>query len=90
MVRLVFPHALIVADALHLHRRVLDALTAVRRSATPRVAKGRSGRAGLPKQARHAFARARDELLADTTARGARQRAAVAEACALNPLLALA
>ena len=89
MVRLVFPHALIVADAFHLHRRVLDALTAVRRSATRRVAKGRSGRAGLPKQARHALARARDELLADTTERGARQRAAVAEACALDPPLAL-
>ena len=90
MVRLVFPHALIVADAFHLHRRVLDALTAVRRSATQRIAKGRSGRAGLPKQARHALARARDELLADTTESGARQRAAVAEACSLDPPLALA
>lgn len=90
MVRLVFPHAVIVADAFHLHRRTLEALTAVRRSATHRIAKGRSDRAGLPKYARYALARARDELLADTSERGARQRAAVAEVCGLDPPLALA
>lgn len=90
MVRLAFPHALIVADAFHLHRRVLEALTAVRRLATHRIAKGRSGRAGLPKQTRYALARARDELLADTTERGARQRAAVTEVCGLDPPLAFA
>jgi transposase len=90
MVRLAFPHALIVADAFHLHRRVLDALTAVRRSATQRIAKGRSGRAGLPKEARYALARARDELEADPSPRGARQRAAVSQVCAIDPPLALA
>ncbi len=90
MVRLAFPHAMIVTDAFHLHRQVLAALTAVRRSATQRIAKGRSGRAGLPKATRHALARARDELEADTTERGAKQRAAVAEVCGLNPPLALA
>ena len=90
MVRLAFPHALIVADAFHLHRRVLDALAEVRRSATHRIAKGRTGRAGAPKAARHALARARDRLEADTSERGERQRAAVAEVCALDPPLALA
>jgi len=90
MVRLVFPHALIVADAFHLHRCVLEALTTVRRSATHRIVKGRSRRAGLPKHARYALARGRDELLADTTERGARQQAAVAEACGLDPPIALA
>jgi transposase len=90
MVRLAFPHAMIVADAFHLHRLVLDALGKVRRSATYRIAKGRSGRAGLPKAARHALARGRDELAVDTTDRGARQRAAVAEVCGLDPPLAAA
>ena len=90
MVRLVFPHALIVADAFHLHRRVLDALSEVRRAATHRIGRGRSGRARLPKQARFALARARDSLEADTSPRGARQRAAVAEVCGLDPPLALA
>lgn len=90
MIRLAFPHALIVADAFHLHRRVLDALVSVRRSATHRIAKGRSGRAGLPKEARYALARARDQLQADTSPRGARQRAAVIEVCGLDPPLALA
>lgn len=90
MVRLAFPHAMIVADAFHLHRRVLDALAAVRRLATVRIGKGRSGRARLPKETRYALARARDDLAADTSERGARQRAAVVEVCALDPPLALA
>lgn len=90
MIRLAFPHALIVADAFHLHRRVLDALADVRRSATIRIARGRSGRARLAKATRHALARARDELAVDTSERGARQRAAVAEVCGLDPPLALA
>jgi transposase len=90
MIRLAFPHALIVADAFHLHRRVLDALTAVRRSATHRIAKGRSGRARLPQAARYALARARDQLEADTSPRAARQRTAVAEVCRLDRRLALA
>ena len=90
MVRLVFPHALIVTDAFHLHRQVLEALAKVRRSATHRVARGRSGRARLPKMARHALARGRDELNADTSHHGERQRAAVVEVCGLDPPLALA
>lgn len=91
IVRLAFPHALIVADAFHLHRQSLDALTKVRRSATYRIAKTRrAGRAGHPKAARHALARARDELDIDPSEHGSRQRAAVAEACALDADLALA
>lgn len=90
MVRLAFPHAAIVADAFHLHRRVLDALADVRRSATIRIGRGRSGQARLPKATRHALARARDGLALDTSERGARQRAAVAEVCGLDPPLALA
>src|SRR5207302_1452264 len=31
MVRLAFPHAMVVTDAFHLHRQVLEALTKVRR-----------------------------------------------------------
>ncbi|MHB8671384.1 MAG: transposase, partial [Acidimicrobiales bacterium] len=75
MVRIAFPHAMIVADAFHLHRQALDALAKVRRLATVRIARGRSGRAGVPKMARHALARARDELEVDITEHGARQRA---------------
>jgi transposase len=51
MVRIAFPHAMIVTDAFHLHRQALDALSKVRRSATHRIARGRSGRAGLRKMA---------------------------------------
>lgn len=90
VVRLAFSHAMIVADAFHLHRRVLDALGAVRRSATHRLGRSRSGRARLPKQARFALARARERLEADSSERGARQRAAVAEVCGLDPPLKLA
>ena len=91
MIRLAFPHALVVADAFHLHRMCLDALTKVRRSAVRRIAHTRNaGRAMRPKAARHALARARDDLDGDTSERGARQRAAVAEVCALDADLALA
>lgn len=91
IVRLAFPHALIVADAFHLHRLCGDALTKVRRSALYRIAKTRHvARAGRPKAARHALARARDDLEADPSDRAARQRAAVAEVCALDAELALA
>ena len=90
MVRLAFPEAMIVTDAFHLHRQALAALTEVRRSATQRIAKGRSGRAGLAKATRHALARSRHELEADTSERGAKQRAAVAEVCGLDAPLALA
>lgn len=91
MVRLVFPHALIVADAFHVHRRFLDALTEVRKAAARRIARrGGDNAWRLPKAARYALLRARDELHADTTERGTRQRAAVAEVCALDPELATA
>ena len=90
MVRIAFPHAMIVTDAFHLHRRVLDALTAVRRSAFGRLAKRRPAMHNDVKAARFALARARDELATDTTERGARHRAAVAELCGADPPLALA
>ena len=90
MVRLVFPHALIVADAFHLHQQVLRALTEVRRGATRRIGRSGSGRAGLPKAARHALNRAGDALAADTSPKGIRQRAAVVEVCSLDPPLGLA
>jgi transposase len=90
MVRIVFPNAAIVADAFHLHQRVLAALTEVRRGATLRIAKARRGRPAKAKSARHALARARDRLVADSSPRGARQRQAVAEVCALDERLALA
>ncbi len=54
MVRLVFPHALIVADAFHLHRRVLDALTEVRKAAGRRLARRRSPPLKPPPTVRHA------------------------------------
>jgi transposase len=88
MVRLAFPHAVIVADAFHLHRQVLHALTEVRRSTAARLRSSKPGRARAPKAARHALARARDELAADTSERGQRQRAAVAEACSADESLA--
>lgn len=91
MVRLVFPHALIVADAFHVHRRFLDALTEVRKAAARRIAR-RHGRNAwrVPKAARYALLRARDNLEADTSERAARQRAVVAEVCALDDELAVA
>ena len=44
----------------------------------------------MPKMARHALARAGDELNADTSDHGARQRAVVVEVCGLDPPLAAA
>jgi transposase len=91
MVRLVFPHAHIVADAFHVHRRFLDALTEVRKAAARRIARRRGKNAWrLPKAARYALLRSRDKLEADTSERGTRQRAVVAQACALDDQLATA
>jgi len=90
MVRLAFPHAMIVTDAFHLHRRVLEALAAVRKSAYHRLAKARPARNTQVKSARYALARSRHELAADMTERGARDRAVIAEVCGADPPLALA
>ena len=104
MVRVFFPHALIVADAFHLHRRVLTALASVRRSAwrTLRrqvlgdaIVDGVGRRASEPvgkvfKGARHALERARDSLENDSTERGQRHRAAIAAACRASPDIAAA
>ena len=91
MVRLVFPHALIVADAFHVHRRFLDALTEVRKAAARRIARQHGRNAWrLAKAARYALLRAREALEADGSERGARQRAAVTEVCALDDQLAVA
>jgi transposase len=91
MVRLVFPHALIVADAFHLHRRVLDALTEVRKAAAHRLARRYGHHAWrYPKAARYALLRARDDLERDTSERGTRQRIAVANVCVLDDQLASA
>ncbi|HVE47895.1 MAG TPA: transposase [Acidimicrobiales bacterium] len=48
MARLVFPHAMIVADAFHLHRSVLFALAEVRKTASVRLAKVRPARHKQP------------------------------------------
>ncbi len=90
MARLVFPHAMIVADAFHLHRNVLFALAEVRKSASARLARVRPARHKAAKSARYALARSRDALMADTTPRGERDRAVLAEVCGLDPPLALA
>jgi transposase len=91
MVRLVFPHALIVADAFHVHRRFLDALTEVRKAAARRIARRYGHHAWrYPKAARYALLRARDELEADGSERGLRQRIAVANVCVLDEELATA
>jgi transposase len=104
MARLWFPNAVIVADAFHLHRRVLQALDTVRRAAWRRVRRALLGDdvAGLPdsrtkkaagrqfRNPRHALARARDSLDVDTTPRGERQRAVRDAACAADPDLAVA
>jgi len=90
MARLVFPHAMIVADAFHLHRQVLFALAEVRKTASARLARTRPARHKAAKAARYALARSRDALMADTTPRGERDRAVVAEICGLDPPLALA
>ncbi len=82
--RVLFPNALVVADAFHLHRRVLAALTQVRRDAWNRW-RHRSRRLGkVFKDARFGLARAREELEADTRRAGERQRMAVFDAANLE------
>ena len=89
-VRVLFPHALIVADAFHIHRRVLAALTEVRRDAWNRW-RERSRRLGRPfKDARFALARSRDALDADASRNGHRQRLALFDAVNLDPQLGTA
>jgi len=89
-VRVLFPNALIVADAFHLHRRVLTALTQVRRDAWNRW-RHRSRRLGKPfKDARFALARSRDSLAADERPTGERQRLALFDATNLDPDLGVA
>lgn len=85
-VRVLFPNALIVADAFHLHRRVGYALTAVRRDAwnscrtdTPRLAK-------VFKDVRFAAQKPREELEADTSRKGRRQRILIYDASNLEPV----
>ena len=83
-VRVLFPNALVVADAFHIHRRVLAALTQVRRDAWNRW-RHRSRRLGkVFKDARFGLARARDDLEADTRRAGERQRMAVFDATNLD------
>ena len=89
-IRALFPNALIVADAFHLHRRVLYALTEVRREAWNRWRR-RSKPLGKPfKEARFALARSRDDLLSDTTRRGLRQRLLVTDVTHIDRALGLA
>jgi transposase len=88
--RVVFPNALIVADAFHLHRRVLAALTEVRRDAWNRW-RHRSRRLGKPfKDARFALARSREALVADDSRTGERQRLALYDATNLDVPLSIA
>lgn len=88
--RVVFPNALIVADAFHLHRRVLAALTEVRRDAWNRW-RHRRRRLGKPfKDARFALARSREDLEADDSRTGQRQRLALYDATNLDAPLAMA
>jgi len=78
IVRLAFPNAMIVADAFHLHRQANYALAEVRRAAWNRLRRASGKAAGkMMKDARYGLARARDELVNDTSARGLRQRQAV-------------
>jgi transposase len=89
IVRLAFPNAAIVADGFHLHRQVNHALAEVRRAAWNRLRKQGGKAAGqVMKDARYGLARARDELVADTSNRGARQRSAVEAALGADPDLA--
>ena len=89
-VRVLFPNALIVADAFHLHRRVAYALTEVRREAW-NTWRARSPRLGkVFKQARFALAKARDQVEADMTRRGARDRSLIYDATNLDPVLGVA
>jgi len=68
--RVLFPNALVVADAFHLHRRVLSALTQVRRDAWNRWRRRRRPLGQVFKDARFALARARDSLEADGSGPG--------------------
>ena len=82
--RALFPNALVVADAFHLHRRVLAALTEVRRDAWNRW-RARNRKLGKPfKDARFALARARESLDADDRPAGERQRLALYDATNLD------
>ena len=78
--RVLVPNALVVADAFHLHRRVLSALTQVRRDAWNRWRRRRRSLGQVFKDARFALARARDSLEADGSRTGKRQRMAVSAA----------
>jgi transposase len=89
-VRALFPNAVVVADAFHVHRRVLAALTQVRRDAWNRW-RHRSKRLGkVFKDARFGLARAREDLEADTRRAGERQRMAVFDATNLDADLGVA
>ena len=89
IVRLAFPNARIVADAFHLHRQANHALAEVRRAAWNRLrTQGGKAAGQVMKDARYGLARARDELVADTSKRGARQRQAVEAALGADPDLA--
>jgi transposase len=100
--RVWFPNAVIVADAFHLHARVLEALARVRRTSWRRIRRRELGDVGeVPKRrsvnvgglffgASHALARARDDLDADTSARGERQRGIRDAACMADTDLAVA
>lgn len=88
--RVLFPHALIVADAFHLHRQVLAALSEVRREAWNRW-REKSPRLGrVFKEARFALARSRDSLEADYSKNGERQRLALFDAVNLDAALGTA
>jgi len=85
-----FPNALDVADAFHLHRQPSYALAEVRRAAWSRLRRASGKAAGqVMKHARDGLARARDELVKDTSPRGLHQRQAVEAALAAAPSLAL-
>ena len=89
-VRALFPNALVVADTFHLHRRVGYALTEIRREAWNRW-RARSTRLGkVFKQARFGLAKARDQVEADMTRRGARDRSLIYDATNLDPVLGVA
>ena len=88
--RILFPNALVVADAFHLHRRVNGALAQVRRDAWNRW-RAANPRLGRPfKEARFALARARDELEADERPAGERQRLILYDVTNLDRDLAVA
>ncbi|GAC1603315.1 MAG: hypothetical protein NVS3B21_31840 [Acidimicrobiales bacterium] len=90
MVRVAFPNALIVADAFHLHRQVLHALAAVRRSAWNRYRHRDKALGRAIKDARYALARARDDLAGDDSPKAQRQRQVVADATNLDADLGVA